>query len=464
MAATRNRLFLLLLSCAGSLLMLSSPGRADAPGVDRFSIPRDAAPGYLVGSLASWGQQIGLRGKYSRYFLVRPNGDIVVTGDLSTLAESSFSVATSNRQGAWKWQGVIYIDLVDPGDNRLRHHSDMHVFQQPFYEGHVLENSPGGSQVRGLANIAVKHTHKHPGRSIQYRITAGGNDSFELVPNFGATSVSLHTTQPLDREQTLEYTLTVEATSKNMMPAVAKILVVVDDENDHTPIFEKTVYSVTIKADTPAHTTVFRVTASDPDLGNITYVLNNERNIFKINRTTGEIVLRSRPYLQSNNYVLTVFAKDDGGKRSQTVIVRINVVGSLNFDLSSHDVSPRHRRNVQYIRPIERDIEENMIGDLMDLPNEINERFSFKEPAPDMLYIHPVTGVVRLKQGKRLDYESQKEIDFTVIITRTDDATGRSCCHVFDTHVMCPHLAFSQEVLGEWLQSHPTFTITTFQL
>ena len=39
-----------------------------------------------------------------------------------------------------------------------------------------------------------------------------------------------------------------------------------------------------------------------------------------------------------------------------------------------------------------------MIGDLVDLPNEINERFSFKEPAPDMLYIHPVTGVVRLKQ------------------------------------------------------------------
>ena len=195
MAATRSRLFLLLVSCAGSLLMLPSPGRADAeaPGVDRFSIPRDAAPSYLIESLASWGSRSDCAA--SRYFLVRPDGDIVVAGDLSTLAESSFSVATSNRQGAWKWQGVIYIDLVGPGDNRLRHHSDMLVFQQPFYEGHVLENSPGGSQVRALANIAVKHTHKHPGRSIQYRITAGGMihlSSFQMLV--------LHTTQPLDRE------------------------------------------------------------------------------------------------------------------------------------------------------------------------------------------------------------------------------------------------------------------------
>ena len=66
--------------------------------------------------------------------------------------------------------------------------SDMLVFQQPFYEGHVLENSPGGSQVRALANIAVKHTHK-------YRITAGGMirlSSFQILV--------LHTTQPLDRE------------------------------------------------------------------------------------------------------------------------------------------------------------------------------------------------------------------------------------------------------------------------
>ena len=439
MAAKRIRVFPLFFIWCGSLLVLPSPGWADKPGTDRFPVPHDAAPGYIVGSVASWGQDMSVGGKYSRYFRVRPNGDIVVSADLSILTDSTFSIVITNKQGAWKWRNVLYITLTDPDDNGLRHHKDILVFQQPSYEGHVLENSPGGSAVGGLATIAVKRKHKHLGRRIQYRITDGRKDLFELIPGFGDAGVSLHITQPLDREQTSAYTLTVEAASGNMALAHTKISVFVDDENDHTPIFEKTVYSVTIKADTPAHTEVFRVTASDPDSGNITYVLTNERDIFEINRTTGAIVLKSRPHLQSSNYVLTVFAEDNDGKRSQTVIVRVNVVGNLNFDLDNHVVSPRHRRNVQYIRPIERDIEENMIGDLMDLPNEINERFSFKDPAPDMLFIHPITGVVRLREGKLLDYESQKEIDFTVIITRTDDASGRLQCDVSMSHIKAHH-------------------------
>ena len=387
------------------------------PGVSRFGVPRDASPGYVVGSVADWGQDVGLRGKYSPFFTLRPNGDLVVNEDLSSLTDTSLSVVIASKHGPWK--GVIYIDITNP-DSIL-------MFQQTSYTGHVAENSRGGSAVDGLSNIAVKPDHKHIDRNVQYRII-GGSDFFDLIPqgSYQSSGVSLQTTQPLDREQTSEYILTIEAALENTTMAQAKITVVVDDENDHTPIFEKNVYSVTIKADTPAHTTILSVTAKDPDSGSITYVLTNERDIFAINRTTGAVVLTSRPHLQSNNYVLTIFAEDDDKKRSQTVIVRVNVVGSLNFDLSNDDVSQRLRRNVQYIRPIERDVEENMIGDLMDLPNELNERFSFKEPAPDMFTIHPITGVVRLKEGKRLDYESQKEISFVVIITRTDDIAGRS--------------------------------------
>ena len=417
MAVTSTpRYFLFSILCV-SLLVLS--GLAVTPGVSRLSVPRDAPPGYVVGSVADWGQGVDLRGKYSHYFTLRPNGEMVVNEDMSSLTDTSVSIVIANKHSAWK--GVIYIDITNPEDNQIL------MFQQMSYTGHVDENSRGGSVVEGLANIAVKPNHKHSDRTIQYRIT-GGSDLFELIPQSSnqSSGVSLQTTQPLDREQTSEYTLTIEAAIDNTTAAAqAKITVIVDDKNDHTPIFEKTVYSVTIKADTPAHTTILSVTAKDPDLGRITYVLTNERDIFAINRTTGAIVLTSRPHLQSNNYVLTVFAEDDDKKRSQTVIVRVNIVGTLNFDLSNDDVSQRLRRNVQYIRPIERDVEENMIGDLMDLPNDYNERFSFKEPAPDMFTIHPVTGVVRLKEGKRLDYESQKEISFVVIITRTDDIAGR---------------------------------------
>jgi len=43
---------------------------------------------------------------------------------------------------------------------------------------------------------------------------------------------------------------------------------------------------------------------------------------------------------------------------------------------------------------------------------------------PRQLELGALTGTVRVKPGERLDFETQPEIDFVVIITSIDDASG----------------------------------------
>lgn len=47
-----------------------------------------------------------------------------------------------------------------------------------------------------------------------------------------------------------------------------------------------------------------------------------------------------------------------------------------------------------------------------------------REPAPRQLELGALTGTVRVRPGERLDFETQPEIDFVVIITNMDDPSG----------------------------------------
>ena len=91
--------------------------------------------------------------------------------------------------------------------------------------------------------------------------------------------------------------------------------------------------------------------------------------------------------------------------------------------------SRRLKRSAMLVEEIVRDIEENTLGILLDLAMMGNgvdsgDRFAFKEPVPLQLEIDARTGVVRLKAEAVLDYEQQKELRFTVLITREDSSVG----------------------------------------
>ena len=67
------------------------------------------------------------------------------------------------------------------------------------------------------------------------------------------------------------------------------------------------------------------------------------------------------------------------------------------------------------------ELSETSRGQLFTLGADYNERFAFKDPKPRQLKISPVMGNVLVRDGHRLDYETEPEIEFVVVVTRFDD-------------------------------------------
>ena len=84
----------------------------------------------------------------------------------------------------------------------------------------------------------------------------------------------------------------------------------------------------------------------------------------------------------------------------------------------------RRRRSLRPTKTVE--LAETSRGQLLTLGTDYAERFAFKDPAPHSLDISAVMGNVLLREGHRLDYETEPKIEFVVVVTRVDDVACES--------------------------------------
>jgi len=107
----------------------------------------------------------------------------------------------------------------------------------------------------------------------------------------------------------------------------------------------------------------------------------------------------------------------------------------------SEDAGGRRRR--RSVRPVKTvTLAETSRGQLVTLGTDYAERFAFDDPPPPQLDISAVMGNVMLRHGHRLDYETQPEMEFVVIVTRVDDVTCEyqlrssyfRCCVSFEVY------------------------------
>ncbi|KAG8311188.1 condensed mesenchymal cell proliferation [Homalodisca vitripennis] len=121
------------------------------------------------------------------------------------------------------------------------------------------------------------------------------------------------------------------------------------DVNDNWPIFYPREYNVTLRSGVVSQGAIVVVAASDRDsgrLGAVTYQLvsGNEGNLFRVDRTTGEVLV-NRPNLPSRpgSYRLNVSATDGAGLRSledAEVFVTVSDKGPL-FEKTSYNFNAR---------------------------------------------------------------------------------------------------------------------------
>jgi hypothetical protein len=294
---------------------------------------------------------------------------------------------------------------------------------------------------------------------ICYSITSGPVGVFRLVAN-GDGTVSLRTLVALDYERQSQYLLTVRAEPEPEVDnesseevnenaaALAHVRVFVDNVNDNAPQLDVGEYHIRFDVDRNAIQALpISSTAYDLDGDLLTFTLGDFENgdycgkrLFDIDPSNGTIFVRPEVV---DEHLLDYFRQcrfrlfaDDGQHLSDPAVV------TVDFDRSKHSRAPavatpveRGRRDVRPLRQVE--VPENMIGEVLDLDDgdgsagvmsglsrHQHEFYAFKEPAPAQLELNALTGKIKVRPGERLDYETQPEINFIVVVTRIDDASG----------------------------------------
>uniref|UniRef100_A0A8C3FS22 Cadherin domain-containing protein n=1 Tax=Chrysemys picta bellii TaxID=8478 RepID=A0A8C3FS22_CHRPI len=127
----------------------------------------------------------------------------------------------------------------------------------------------------------------------------------------------------LDREETTEHILLLTATDggKPELTGTVQLVITVLDANDNAPVFNQSVYEVTVLENTAKGTLVIKLNATDLDEGtnkNISYSFGNfvppiVRAAFNLNSDTGEIRVKGDlDYEHVELYEIRVEAQDKG--------------------------------------------------------------------------------------------------------------------------------------------------------
>ncbi|XP_044541035.1 protocadherin gamma-A12-like [Gracilinanus agilis] len=183
----------------------------------------------------------------------------------------------------------------------------------------ILESSPAGTV------IALLNAHdQDSGENGQVMCSIPNNLPFKLEKSYG-NYYSLVTSMALDREQVSMYNITVTVTDLGTPPLSTDthITVHVADVNDNTPTFSQTSYSAYIPENNPKGSSLYLVTANDPDIeenAQITYTIADDifqgaplSSYVSINSETGVLyALLSFDYEKFRDLQLRVTATDSG--------------------------------------------------------------------------------------------------------------------------------------------------------
>lgn len=175
------------------------------------------------------------------------------------------------------------------------------------------------------------------------------NGSINIRELFNNEAFLMFTSRVYDREEQAIYHVSLQAHDHGVSP-LGKLLnftLIIVDENDNAPIFDKDFYSINITENTPKNSPLLRFHALDLDEENtsnsrIEYHLDDQ-TLFSLNSSTGELFLIGELNREEkSSYEFDIIASDHGHPRplSSTVHCRINLIDMNDnypiFDLSEY--------------------------------------------------------------------------------------------------------------------------------
>uniref|UniRef100_A0A287DD33 Dachsous cadherin-related 2 n=1 Tax=Ictidomys tridecemlineatus TaxID=43179 RepID=A0A287DD33_ICTTR len=228
---------------------------------------------------------------------------------------------------------VVYIRVLDVNDNPPK-------FSSLKYHAHVKESTPLGSHI---TVVSASDCDVGSRAEIVYHIISGNEkEHFHLEGKSGV----LYLVKPLDYEETVTFTLTVQASDeekKHFSFAVVSISVL--DENDHVPQFMSPSTNCVVPENLPIFSTICSINALDFDAGPygeltysilspcfVTHGMSPDQDLFIIDPLTGDIRAQQiLDYEKVSRYCLTVQAKDKGGSTA-SLMLWVDIEGIDEFE------------------------------------------------------------------------------------------------------------------------------------
>lgn len=272
----------------------------------------------------------------------RNNSDLVESTPAEVITETKQRKKESNKKNVIEdyeyFKDNLGEQLGVPPVGRSRRAANRHPhFPQYNYQIQVAENQPPSTSV-----ISILAEDPDPGEAgrLSYSMAPLMNsrsmDYFQIDPMTGL----IITTHVLDREHMESHYFRVTATDHGLprLSGTTTVTIAVSDRNDHSPIFEQTVYRETIRENVEEGYPILQLRATDLDSqanANIRYRFIGEsaaiaRSAFEIDPRSGLITTRGIVDREINErYTLQVEANDQGrepGPHSATVNVHITVL------------------------------------------------------------------------------------------------------------------------------------------
>ncbi|KAM6206681.1 protocadherin-23 [Sarcoramphus papa] len=260
---------------------------------------------------------------YEKFKMNSDSGELVTTASMDRETQEVFSIKVLVRDsGTPSLSSTVTVicTVLDEND-----HSP--TFLLPASEIRIPEN-----QQPSVIYItrAVDMDDGNNG-ALKYKIIGGNVGEYFTLNN---TSGKLLVTRSLDREDVSNFTLVIEChdLGSPSRSSTAQLYLTVLDENDHSPLFAKTQYQISVREDLEEGSAILDLFASDEDdglNGEVTYSLIDDTfGTFAIDSVTGSIVTtKALDRETKSQYTFRAVASDCSTHlpRSTTVTVVVHV-------------------------------------------------------------------------------------------------------------------------------------------
>ncbi|XP_047440816.1 protocadherin Fat 2 [Mugil cephalus] len=349
----------------------------------------------------------------------RNTGTISIARQLDAARRSNYNLTVQVNDGHHSTTTQAYVRVLDMNEHRP-------VFLKPLYEVRVPEDT---SPWKDILQISAQDADANSKLvySIHSSLHPDSTKFFHLDPKSGV----LVMTEELDYEMLSVHTLIIMVRDQEIPVKrnFAKVVVHVEDCNDHSPAFLSPRYEASVSNLAPKGSEVVQVKALDKDMGSnadVSYSLHsgNIDNVFSIDPELGSISISKPLDLQpQDQFHLTVKATDQGfPQRSDLCSVHVRIRVS--------DRTPPTFPSDEYLTEISElsTAGTPVVTVLASSPAAVHYGIESGNPN-GTFYINPYTGLISTQ--KHLDFENCESYQLKVTASTMAGALSRTVVHIY---------------------------------